>query len=205
MKIFTDLREAYSEIKRDLSKAPILEATRVQNKSVHYEAHEAMGYHYTVLSFPVTSWDLIKLGVEIGALNSGNNCNYHGWLRDERLARQYWQPGRITEVLHRDLDGTLEGNEPSYTYTDRLRGAVGVMAQTLAKNPDSRRAYWPIYLPEDAVRGPRLTRTPCSLGYHLMIRNVNDKPQLHMTYLQRSCDFDRFWLSDIWLARQFQQ
>ena len=74
----------------------------------------------------------------------------------------------------------------------------------LKKNPDSRRVYWPIFRTKDSLRAGAPSRIPCSLGYQAMIRKVGGTDHLILTYLQRSADFDRFWLSDIWLARKFQ-
>jgi thymidylate synthase len=191
MRVFQNMTEAYLEIKRDLAKSPSFVQTRVQHLQKQANVREAMNYAYTVME----------------GITAVQRSNLKTWIPRELEARLYWQPGLITEADHPALKQLLEGQEPSYAYTDRLRGAVDMFVDTLSTNTDSRRAYWPIFQPEDAVRAVRLTRIPCSLGYQMVLRSVGGREDLflHMTYIMRSCDFGTFWWSDVWLARQFQQ
>jgi thymidylate synthase len=74
----------------------------------------------------------------------------------------------------------------------------------LRKNRDSRRVFWPIFRPEDAIRAGAPTRIPCSLGYQFVLRELAGDERLLLFYLSRSVDFDTFWLSDLWLAHKMQ-
>jgi len=205
MRVFDTLEEAALEIKRDLAKSPLVESSRVQQFTVEAQAREALGYDYTIRRFPMDRAEFIREAVQLGFWKPEEVPAFDEWLRIEQAARLSWQPGALTESLHPALIKTIEGSEPSYTYTDRLAGAVEALVASFKQSPDTRRAFWPIFNREDAVRASRETRVPCSLGYSLIIRVVNGERFLHLTYLERSCDFDRFWLSDLWLARKFQE
>lgn len=205
MRVFENVREAAREIERDLAKSPLLTSTRVQNLSVTAQVREAMNYAYTIHSFPDDVEDYVELGVELGFVSNGRQRqDLTDWLERESLARETWHPGYTGERQHPALQHVLEGSEPSYTYTDRLRSGVESLGHLLTFSPDTRRGFWPIFHPEDAVRAVRSTRIPCSLGYQLTLRDVNEAPHLHMTYFMRSCDFRTFWFTDIWLAHRFQ-
>lgn len=205
MRVFTNMVEAHSEIQRDLSKSPEFVQTRVQHLVQKATVREAMNYAYTIMNFPDDATELVDLMVQRDVISATARQDYIEWLNAELSVRLDWYPGVRTEFIHPNLRTLLEGSEPSYSYSDRLRGAIQGMAATLAQAPDTRRAFWPIFQPEDAVRAPRLTRVPCSLGYQATIRHVNGEARLHLTYLMRSCDFGHFWWTDLWLAREFQK
>jgi len=74
-------------------------------------------------------------------------------------------------------------------------GDLDDLVQLLLREPYTRQAYLPIFFPEDtgAVHGGR---TPCTLGYHFMLRDG----KLSVKYLIRSCDFVRHFRDDVYLA-----
>lgn len=211
MRYFTSLEEAGEEIKRDVYKGTPVTSSRVQQfEGIDLNGHERVAYEYGILKdFPIGETDLVALGQKLGLpLYLEHPLDMETWLREERwnrLWRKEWWYFPPPEKQHPALRNTLEGEYPAYTYGERLEGALEALVATLARNPDSRRAYWPVFRPEDAIRAMRPTRIPCTLGYQVMIRVVGDKMKLLMIYYQRSSDFDTFWLSDIWLARQFQE
>lgn len=203
MRVFDTLKEAALEIKRDLAKSPAVGVSRVQQFSGDWTTHEAMLYSYTVKNMESLETHL-RDGVGLGFYKVGELDHLRKWYSQEMVARTEWRPGYISEKWHPSLMNVLEGNEPSYSYTDRLDGMVKVLANSLRTSEDSRRAFWPMFNQEDARRASRNTRIPCTIGYQAMIRKVEGDPFLHLVYLERSCDFDRFWYSDIWLARFLQ-
>lgn len=205
MRVFQNIGEAISEIRRDVFKSPLVHSSRVQHMTKEAVAHEATNYAYTILDFPETAHEWVAHGVRENIYSAVDFDTMVDWLHEEERIRLAWWPGAINEKAHPQLALVLEGNEPSYTYTDRLHGAVMSLSALLEKSPDSRRGFWPIFQPEDAKRSVRDTRIPCSIGYQVFIREVNGIPTLHLTYIQRSCDLDHFWMSDVWLARQFQR
>lgn len=205
MRIFQDLDEACVEIKRDLSKSPSVASSRVQGKEVKALAREAIGYAYTVVQMPDWPGGLAAVAAKHGFLENEGRSSWLKWLATEEQLRGSWVAGASAEDWHPMLKTQMEGQEPSYVYQDRLRGLVEVMAGTLSLYPDTRRAYWPMFNLEDANRAARLTRIPCTIGYQFMIREVaTGDSRLHCVYLERSCDFDRFWISDLWLANRLQ-
>ena len=204
MRVFDTLQEAASEIKRDISKSPLMTTQRIQGKKMKEEAHEAMAYLYTVKEIPDTAKELLQIGLDEKLFDEDEAAKLLDWITREQWARSTWHPGGRTEDYHPHLDNILIGQYPGYTYTDRLDGAQRFFHSLLNVDPTSRRGYWPIFQPSDTYQAFHKVRIPCSLGYQLMIRDIAGESHLHMTYLQRSCDFERFWLTDVWLARQFQ-
>ncbi len=88
-----------------------------------------------------------------------------------------------------------------WRYTEAARGIryrygdLDDVVNLLIRNPFTRQAYLPIFFPEDtgAVHGGR---TPCTLGYHFMLR----ENRLNMWYHIRSCDAVRHFRDDLYLA-----
>jgi thymidylate synthase len=118
------------------------------------------------------------------------------------LSRNSWN----SDDLHPDLAGLQEGGAYSYTYPERNVGMVETLAQQLYTDASSRRAFWPIFQPNDAFRAADLTRIPCTIGYQALIREVPAVgSQLHLTSLMRSMDYTRFWVTDIWMAYKLQK
>ena len=205
MRLFTDIFEAGREIERDLSKSPEAVSHSVQNIQTEVHLREALGYMYSVTDprLPTIS-EILDYAVEMRFIEDYERDEYANWLVQEMINRSAWRPKTITEEINPHLRGVIEGSEPSYTYTDMLRGSQQLILETLLGDPGTRRAYFPIFHPEDSIRAPRATRIPCSLGYWFAIREVDGKKYLHMTYLERSCDFRRFWLFDIYMAKVYQ-
>lgn len=213
MRLYESLHEAESEIRRDLAKGTLVTSSRVQQRTgLSLKGRERMAYEYAISAMPGihSAIDLAAFGKERGfPLYVKDQGQMVRWLNRERQARLKPTEYRMkntqpTELLNSALETTIEGNHPSYTYTERLTGAMDMLELDLKRNPDTRRAFWPIFHPADSLRAAESTRIPCSIGYQPIIRQVGDQQQLIMFYLERSCDFDNFWLSDVWLARQFQ-
>ena len=125
---------------------------------------------------------------------------------------EYWPYKQYGHADHVDEQGKF-----SHTYPERFwpkfagnnEGHRGIrfnygdlddVVAQLEKSPLTRQAYLPVWFPEDtgAVEGQRV---PCTLGYHFLIRNE----MLHMTYLIRSCDFQRHFKDDVYMAARLQQ
>jgi len=211
MRLFQTIEEAASEIERDIAKSPIIKTTRVQNIAKVATLHEALDYSYSVVDIHQNPQDIVSLGCRLGFWSIDQQGLLLTWLQRERDVRLDWDPGALTELLHPHLNALIQTGEgpgplePDYSYTDRLRFSISTVAKLLSDFPDTRRGYVPIFQPEDMVRATRMVRIPCSLGYQVMIRRVDGIPHLHLTYLQRACDFKKFWLTDLWLAREWQR
>lgn len=209
-RVFQTIEEAGLEIRRDLKKGTAVTSSRVQQHVGQVlPGREKMGYEYVIMDegIPRSASDLVQVGRKLELRPYLDHPNEMlEWLYLELQSRLYplsYITSPPTEMMNPLLKNTIEGNYPSYTYRERLAGALPAITYILECSPDSRRAYWPIFLPQDSLRASQPTRVPCSLGYELMIRSVNGEPRVQVFYISRSCDFDRFWLSDIWFAYQF--
>lgn len=210
MRLFSTMSDAILEIRRDLFKSPVLTSSRVQNRVGHRTVREAIGYTYSVPSIEIPDDErmLVTLGSKYFPYWAAHSEAITQWLTAQRQDRlqPYQHQASLTDLLHPELVDFTEGSHYSYTYEERLMGMWETMERALTMNPDTRRAYWPIYQPNDAVRAAAMTRIPCSLGYHFLIRQQSVvSPKLHLVYLQRSANFQIFWLSDLWFASQILQ
>lgn len=214
MRYFTELHEAVPEILRDLYKAPVYRSERVQHRTDSgRKMHEAQGYSYTIGPYGVPNEP--REIIQIAADYLGDNSIWqdddfrervHNWMSTEVMNRLEPWPPMGDDSWHPVLRDMREGNEFSYAYRERMIGAVEQLTHTLLQEPTTRRAYWPIFEQHDARRSHLFTRIPCSLGYYAALREVDgyDEPSLHLTYIQRSCDADIFWLTDLWFADQLK-
>jgi hypothetical protein len=90
----------------------------------------------------------------------------------------------------------------SSRYGIRFRyGDLNDLLAVLARSPQTRQAYLPVWFPEDIAAAGMQERVPCSLGYHLLLR----EGKLHMTYLIRSCDFKRHLADDVYMSIRLAQ
>lgn len=80
-------------------------------------------------------------------------------------------------------------------------GDLNDLIVLLKNNPSTRQAYLPIYFPEDLGASKLNERVPCTLGYHIIIRNN----KLHMFYPMRSCDIIRHFKNDMYLTVKLAQ
>lgn len=133
-----------------------------------------------------------------------------------------WWPFRERKNGDTNTSHKSEGIAFSHTYPERMwpkyaargidpysDGIVGIrftygdltdVMKQLAKSPNTRQAYLPIWFPEDtgAVHGKRV---PCTLGYHFIIRDG----VLDISYFMRSTDLIRHFQDDVYLAVRLAQ
>ena len=115
----------------------------------------------------------------------------------------------------------LKGNENflcdekfSHTYPERFwpktllengirfkTGDFEDLVRLLQRNRSTRQAYLPIYFPEDLSASNEGERVPCTLGYHIFIRDN----KLNMMYPMRSCDAIRHFHNDLYMAGRLMQ
>ncbi len=179
MRLFQTFDEAVIEIRRDLSKAPEVKSTRVQQWQLEKWANEAQNYIYAVMpgGIPTGITGFMDMMVPHFPYYAEHREAISNWLarqQGERLyaGKDYHIIGEPSDAIHPALGQAKEGEHYSYTYRERMVGAFDHMAAVLRRNPDSRRAFWPVFRELDAIRAAQDTRVPCTLGYHAMIRNV---------------------------------
>lgn len=131
------------------------------------------------------------------SMDMGNRFN-HNYM--ERYWPKYAGMVEVPTLTAEDYAAEIEGDfQPATTHWG-IREAYGDMQDlinTLAHEPDTRQAYFPMFFPEDVkVKG----RKPCSLGYHFILRHGF----FHCVYSMRSCDFYRHWADDCYLTIRLQ-
>lgn len=196
MRVYKDFTEAKNEITRDLNELGTEVFAGYQSKEVNEEdftTKELQNYDYCVLQ--PRKEDLDRVTIEWAEAE---------W--QERLSGieqvNLINPGtayKLREDLWSDL---IEDNGRfAYSYNERFFNAdVPSMIQAFRKNPNSRQMFISIWSPADGEQmGSH--RVPCTIGYHLMIRNGH----LDITYYMRSSDFDTHFDNDCWMALSLQE
>lgn len=189
MRQYQNFPEALNEIKRDLSEMGIqLRTKSVQNLDISndpsYSMLEIQNYSYVVTS---PDWKSIPL----------ENKEYFEAEFAERTCGLALNPGKAWE-LDKEYWGPFR--RPSgnfdYAYPERMADPLRHVIEALRQDPNTRRAYLPIFHPTYDFADNFKARIPCSLGYLFQFR----QGQLNITYLQRSADWSKHFNKDIALA-----
>lgn len=75
------------------------------------------------------------------------------------------------------------------------------LVDLLVRNPYTRQAYLPVWFPEDLQAAKEHQRVPCTLGYHFL----TSYRAVDITYNIRSCDFQRHFRDDVYMAGRLCQ
>lgn len=124
---------------------------------------------------------------------AGNSAH----ISDKKFSHTYpermWP--KFADIEEGYVDSQIPHHGIRYPYGD-LEDVV----QLLKRSPHTRQAYLPIWFPEDtgAVENQRV---PCTLGYHLLLRDG----KLKIVYYIRSCDFFRHFNDDVYMAGRLCQ
>lgn len=73
-------------------------------------------------------------------------------------------------------------------------GDLNDVIKLMVDDPYTRQAYLPVWFPEDTGGGSK--RTPCTIGYHFLMRDG----KLDVTYHIRSCDFYKHFRNDVYFT-----
>lgn len=191
MRIYSNFKEAFSEIPRDLKEMGIKINTQTwQDKSRKegYSTHELQNYIYTV-----TRPDVFRI-------NPNQPWADHEF--QERINQECpVNPGEAWKFRRDIWEDLLEpSGRFSYTYSERLFPQLKHIIHEIVEHPNSRQLYLGIWNPGIDFRRFGIRRVPCSLGYYFQYRNR----KLNITYLQRSCDFTTHFENDVYLAAMLQ-
>jgi len=118
----------------------------------------------------------------------------------EWFQKEYENPGQAwKEDPERWKDLLNDIGEMDYTYNSRvnMHRAIGNVIEEIQHNPDTRRAYLPIFSPGDAPSITLNRMIPCIIGYQFTVKK-DDK--IDMSAVLRSCDIVNCLRNDIWLA-----
>jgi len=189
----------------------------VQHTHQDAQTNEALNYEYTIdRGIPQTPSECVEFGAEHFSFWRDHQKKMEEWLVAEEYARRYPDDESSTlsmyiptEDLHPELKKMREGGAYAYSYNERMIGLRATVRRTLTEAETSRRMFWPIFHPMDAIRSNLMTRIPCTLGAEFLVRQIPGddytvSKAVNMTLIQRSVDFSRFWLSDVYLWHRTQ-
>lgn len=218
MKIFPSYSQVLIHYGNELLSAPIVKTTNWQSTEVHTEFRELFGVSFKVPMlglateaamecFADTKWADLHFTERISGLplNPGSSYKiwpYYGkdevWREDEKFSHTYME--RIwPKMAGYFYDSTCSDGRVNRGIRFEY-GDLDDVIKLLAKDPDTRQAYLPIWFPEDTgvVHNKRV---PCTLGYLFNIRNE----YLHCTYYIRSCDYIRHFHNDLYLTNRLAE
>jgi thymidylate synthase len=194
MRIYVNPVEMIKEVERDLFEMGITyNSATVQDKVVEgkeAETLEVHGYSYSLVDW---NHDQLKEMVKY-------NKNNYTWALNEfyervsgisnpglawrRHAEAFWKP-----YLR---DGLF-----SYFYPERYATQLPYIIKELQLRPNTRQAIMTVYdQHQDLGNLGGRDRVPCSISYQFMIR----KDELNCIYYQRSCDFIKFFSTDVFIT-----
>lgn len=225
MRIFTYFKEAFPELKRELSEmgtdiAPQTVQDKIVANNPDYATKELQNYVYTVTNpdpshltpfqpWADAEWEERKAGIEGKPVNPGQ-----AW-----KMRQEAQGDLITWSDYLEVDGIPAHGEKgkmraaeladsgraafAYSYGDRfdIGSQVLEIIQRLKEDNQSRQLYISLWDPHVDPQRLGYRRVPCSLGWHLMYRGG----KLNITYFMRSCEFATHFQNDIYLTLKLQR
>lgn len=194
MRTYATYWEVESEIKRDLKElAVVYQSKSVQDMDVSndpgYLTHELMNYTYSLIE-PESAWEDLPERLE----------EYVTAEFAERMGPIHLNPGLSWKVDADYWQQFLHNGKFSYTYSERMVPYINAVKVLLQGNSETRQAWLPIWHPDDLLSTGGDIRVPCSLGYHLMVRQGS----LHLHYVMRSCDFIKHFRKDVVLAVLYQ-
>lgn len=203
MRIFTNCKESVREVERDIFEMGIeIHGTTMQDKKAkdpkqfwtlelspctfqitqaHKDPEEFIKYLFPNNWEGIKKWADAEMKERVGGapLNPGT-----AW----KLRKDMWK-----EYLHNGYFG--------YTYSERITPQLNRIIEELKKRPATRQAI--INIHNNLIDINHLgggARIPCSIIYHLLIRNN----KLDIIYIMRSCDFLQHFAVDCYMAIKLQ-
>ena len=127
---------------------------------------------------------------------------------NERVSGKPLNPPPSHKYWLKDTDNYLEGEAFSHSYPERMwskglhtgiRFDIGDLSDAvklLERDLYTRQCYIPIFFPEDLSAAKDNHRVPCTLGWHIIVRDN----RVHCHYPMRSCDAIRHFHNDIYFC-----
>lgn len=201
MRIYSEAKEAFEEIKRDLAEMGIwVHPKTMQDKNVEsdpdYETTELQNYCYTILD--ARSDDIP--GVTQPWADAEFKERICPPLVDlETGEKTFINPGSAWKLRDNVWGEFFHNGKFGYSYNELIwnNDQFVKIVDRLKVDPDSRQLWLSLW---DPTRDPDLlggvSRVPCSLGYAFQVR----EGKLNMHYVMRSCDFSTHFPNDVYLA-----
>jgi Thymidylate synthase len=216
MRIFKNFQEAKGEIARDLKEMGIkVDNAMMQDKAGSFPTLELINYGYTVTHpevqdlQPTMPWAKREWDDRVAAVMGSPSPLGTAWQTraDEKMDWSEFieydgkplPPGISLERMKQlSPHARLDPMRLAYSYGERfaLNDQVMRVIRELRRNPQSRQLYIAMWDPHQDSERLGSRRVPCSLGWHVMLR----EGLLHITYSMRSCDFVTHWQNDCWLT-----
>lgn len=200
MRIFTSAVEMVKEVERDLYEMGTeYQSKTVQDQNVEndpdFMTKELCGYAYMLVKFQRDDlWDMVRMSgkINIDWLLAEMNERLVGVAKGIPL-----NPG-LAYKQNEDFWGRfLRNGVFSYSYAERFQAQLPYIIRELKEKPNTRQAIMTMYdRHEDMLHWGGRDRVPCSISYQFMLR----ENKLVLIYNQRSCDFVKFFPSDVWLT-----
>jgi len=201
-RIFENLKEAISEIERDIIEMGIkVHTATMQNLVVKdnddYSTLEVQNYSFTILD--TSDKDIMNDDLEW--------CNAEF---KERVSGEQMNPGYAWKIRESTWTPFLREGKMDYTYAARFAKGkpsftqIEAVIKILKEDPDSRQAIIHMHMLEDVNKATNMVnpiRVPCSMYYQFMIR----RGKLDVIYNMRSSDFYMHFKNDIWLADELRK
>lgn len=198
MRIFANATEAFDEIERDLFEMGIeSHPPTVQDKDVkddaEYLTKELIGYSYSLVN-P----EMDELSTIVENRLGKNGLAYITTELIDRIIGRPTNPGNSWIYRQEIWTPLLEKNGRfAYTYSERIAPQIKRLVEELRENGETRQAVMTIYDQHNDLNSwGGIRRVPCSMYYHLFIRNG----ELILIYTMRSCDFYTHFPIDVYLA-----
>lgn len=197
MRIYSNPMEMVREVERDLFEMGVrYQSDTVQDQEVKgdpgYRTIELTGYQYSLKNPSLE--DLTEVIRYLGG-----NAQWALHEMNERVCGSY-NPGeawKVNEESRKTWEPFLRNGRFSYSYPERLNYQLGYVVKELMDHPNTRQAVMTMYdVHQDLMNWGGLDRVPCSLTYQFILRNG----ELTLIYSQRSCDFMRFFASDVYIT-----
>ena len=190
MRIYNNLSEAISEVRRELAEMGILTKRYFQSQKVEINTKEIIGYGFKV-----------KIDPE-HLINSAHNkyvdlteCNIEAERRFTFDTNNLFKTGYNKEIFE-TLAVEYKGEKLlNYDYVERITNQFCIALLKLTNNINSRQQIISIWEKSDLIKSENF-RVPCSIYYHLMIQNN----KLNLSYIMRSSDVMTHFPNDLTIA-----
>lgn len=190
-RIYANWKDAYGEIKRDVSENGISVHTKTyQNKDIEknpmFETKEIQNYSWVLQN--AKSSDIT------GVTQPWADAEFL-----ERIAPEDMNPGEAWKLRADVWTEFLMDGKQSYTYNERYHRnkQLDKIIQCLKNDPMTRQAWLSMWDPnEDPDKFTGVGRCPCTLGYHFFYRGG----KLNMHNVMRSCDIYTHFCNDVYLS-----
>ena len=207
MRIFASCKQMLSEVARDVFSRGVwsYDYTR-QGKRTEERAKELVGYAYRLTSFHDLD-EMLDLARKMFKKDFFRKEIAERWFQEmfeNKNPQTFW-------LMHPDLENyfntyckEIENRYESYTYGERVTYSYDKVINLLVNNPERRAAVVPVFWMTDVEKVGKF-RVPCSMFYQFIIRRSLTGRQLHLIYVQRSCDLAWFFPFDVYRAVRLLQ